>query len=258
MIYALKKILTTIKKLNDDLKSKINFKISLNNCEDLDEYSISLIAEYLEISLSKLIKNNSTPIFLFKTKSEIDKSKRPIIKGGIHFYNYYTLPTPRGFVSPVLLDVMCPKEVDPTLNNGHLEPAITISMGPNDIYAKFSKKINKDTFFKFKINKDPKTDWIIGDSYFEPSFCKHTYSRATDKLGRIISYTTKSNIENLLMEKLNNDSTKNFIKANKNKKTNRTLLKLEIETKGYSLKDISKKLNYHIKNYLVTLTIKHH
>ena len=51
---------------------------------------------------------------------------------------------------------MCPKNKLPKLNNGHLEPAITISMGPNDIYARFSEKLNKDTWIKFKINKDKK------------------------------------------------------------------------------------------------------
>ena len=31
----------------------------------------------------------------------------------------------------------------PVLNNGHLEPAITVSLGPNDIYARFAKKLIK-------------------------------------------------------------------------------------------------------------------
>ena len=37
-------------------------------------------------------------------------SSNAIIKDGIHFYNYYTLPTPKGYVSPVLLDILCPKD----------------------------------------------------------------------------------------------------------------------------------------------------
>jgi len=232
---------TTLKELNKQLKNKINFQISLENCENLDSYATNLIADFLEISSSKLKKKNKTPIFLYSSKSDIEKTKRPINKDGIHFYNYYTLPTPKGYVSPVLLDILCPKDKLPKLNNGHLEPAITISLGPYDIYARFADKLNKNTWVKFKINKDPKTNWVVGSSYFEPSFCKHTYSQAENGLGRIISYTTRSNIEKLCMEKLNINSYDNLIKINKKKKINRLLFKLEIETKGYSIKEISKK-----------------
>lgn len=244
---------TTLKELNHKLKNKLNFQITLDNCEKLDEYAITAISDCLDIVSSKIIKHNLTPTFILKTKKEIDKTKRPITKDGIHFYNYYTLPTPVGYVAPVLLDIMCPKNKLPKLNNGHLEPAITISMGPNDIYARFTEKLNKDSWIKFKINKDKKTDWIVGSSYYEPSFCKHSYSRADDGLGRIISYTTKSNIENLLNDKLNNDSFKNLVRANKGKNINRTLFKLEIESKGYSLIEIAKKVQLSIKklnNYI--------
>ena len=54
----------------------------------------------------------------------------------------------------------------PVLNNGHLEPAITVSLGPNDIYARFAKKINKHSMVKFRINPDPKADWIVGSNYY--------------------------------------------------------------------------------------------
>jgi len=233
---------TTIEQLNKDLKNKLNFKISLDNCENLDDYSINLISDYLDISPDKIKKDISTPVYLFKTKEEIYKTKRPINKGGIHFYNYYTLPTPKGYVAPVLLDILCPKERLPKLNNGHLEPAITVSMGPDDIYARFAEKLNKNTWLKFKVNKDPKTKWIVGSSYYEPSFCRHTYSRATNKPGQIISYTTRSNIESLTTGKINNNSYRNILQSIKGKNINRVLLKLEIESKGFSLNEISKKI----------------
>lgn len=243
---------TTINQLNKDLNSKLNFKITFDNCHGIDDYAIDVISKYLEISEEKIKTKQLTPVFLYQSKNDIDKSKRPIQKDGIHFYNYYTLPTPKGYVAPVLLDIMCPKDKLPKLNNGHLEPAITISMGPGDIYARFGEKLKKDTWKKFRINHDPKTNWIIGSSYFEPSLCKHSYSRTTEKLGRIISYTTRSNIEELLNEKLNDNSYKNLINANKNKKINKTLLKLEIETKGYSVKFLADKMNLpfnKIENY---------
>lgn len=238
---------TTLKELNFKLRNKINFDITLENCTEVDSYSIASICNFLDINKDEITKQNLVPVFILKTKKEINETKRPIIKDGIHFYNYYTLPTPSGYVAPVLLDIMCPQNKLPKLNNGHLEPAITISMGPNDIYARFAEKINKESWIKFEINKDKKTNWVVGSSYYEPSFCRHTYSRANKGLGRIISYTTKSNIENLLNNKLNDNSFENFLKFNKGKQINRTLLKLEIESKGYSLKDLSNKINLPFK-----------
>ena len=254
---------TTLNQLNKDLKKKINLKITLDNCENVGGYTLTIIADYLDINPSKISRNNLCPDYILKYKREIDNTKRPIIKDGIHFYNYYTLPTPKGYVAPVLLDIMCPKSKLPKLNNGHLEPAITVSMGPNDIYARFDEKLKKDTWIKFGVNKDKKTNWILGSSYFEPSFCKHSYSRATNGLGRIISYTTKSNIESLLNDKLNNNSYKNFMSYNKNKKINRSLLKLELENRGYSIEKISslirvpvKKIKNYFKNSNSKLDIK--
>jgi len=238
---------TTLKELNRKLKDRLNFEISFNNCETIDDYAISLISDCLDISSSKITKLNLVPTFILKTKKEIEDTKRPINKDGIHFYNYYTLPTPSGYVAPVLLDIMCPKDKLPKLNNGHLEPAITISIGPNDIYARFTEKLDKDSWVKFEVNKNKKTNWIVGSSYYEPSFCRHSYSRVNNGLGRIISYTTKSNIENLLNDKLNDNSFENLARANKGKKINRTLLKLEIESKGYSISEIAKKIKLSLK-----------
>ena len=244
---------TSLEHLNKLLKNKINFKITLDNCDSLDKFSVNIIAETLDVPVSKLLKKNNLPSFIFKSKNEIEKTRRPIYKDGIHFYNYYTLPTPKGYISPVILDILCPKERKPKLNNGHLEPAITISLGPNDIYARFAEKLNKTTWVKFKVNNDKKTNWVVGSSYFEPSFCRHTYSRATDGPGRILSYTTRSNLENLADGKLNDNSYKNLLNASKNLKINRYLLKQEINDKGYSLEEISKKSKVSVKkinNYI--------
>ena len=45
---------TTIGQLNRDLKNKINFRISFNNCQDLDVYTIKVISDYLEIAVDKI------------------------------------------------------------------------------------------------------------------------------------------------------------------------------------------------------------
>ena len=243
---------TTIDKINKDLYHILNCKIDLSSENEIGDHAIKVIADYLNIESDKIIKDNLKPSYLFKSKNEILKSKRAIFKDKIHFYNYYTLPTPSGYVAPVLLDILCPKEKLPKLNNGHLEPAVTISMGPNDINARFHEKINKDTFVKFRINKNPKNNWIVGSSYFEPSFCKHSYSQCGEGLGRIISYTTKSFIENLSDGKLNDESYSNLVKKIDNSFPNRVMLKLEIENKGYNTDFISKKTNItkiKIKNF---------
>lgn len=238
---------STFDVLNSYLKDKINFVINKENLDDLDSFSLEKIAEFLDVPKKSLLTDNSVPTYMHHTKSQIEKTKRPINRGGIHFYNYYTLPSPHGYVAPVLIDILCPKNKMPTLNNGHLEPAITVSLGPNDIYARFAKKKNKLTFLKFKINHDKKTDWIVGSSYFEPSYCLHTYSRATNGPGKILSYTTKSNLESLLNNKLNDNSFENFAKSLENKKPNRVMLKDDIQNKGYEIQEVAKKTKISVK-----------
>jgi len=253
---------TTVEVLNELLINKINKKISFDDFENLDMYTAKEIANVLSIPVSNILKVDEVPSFLFSSKKDLEKTKRPIKRDGIHFYNYYTLPSPKGYVAPVLIDILCPKSRLPKLNNGHLESAITLSLGPNDIYARFGEKINKTNWCKFKVNKDPKTKWIVGDNYFEPSYCLHTYSRATDGPGRILSYTTTSHVEDLFTKKLNNDSFNNFLKISKNKNFKRGLLLQTLEDKGYEIDYVSKntkiplsKLKKYFKN-IENLTAK--
>lgn len=243
---------TTLFVLNEKLRRHSNFEIDFEKLEDVTENSAKLISNILDIDINEILKTEEVPNFIIKTKAQINQTKRPIQRGGIHYYNYYTLPSPKGYVAPVLIDILCPKEKMPVLNNGHLEPAITVSLGPNDIYARFAKKINKTNFVKFKINPDPKTNWIVGSNYYEPSYCLHTYSRATDGPGKILSYTTKSNIEALFDSKLNNNSFKNFSKVLEKKNPNRSFLHQDILNRGYDFNSISKKTKISlnkIKNY---------
>ena len=133
---------TTIEVLNNLLSKKINKPISIKDFEDLDMYTAKQIANVLSIPISYILASPAPPSILFSTKENLESTKRPIKRDGIHFYNYYTLPSPKGYVAPVLIDILCPKERLPKLNNGHLESAITLSLGPNDIYARFGKKTN--------------------------------------------------------------------------------------------------------------------
>tara|TARA_B100000795_G_C22806907_1_gene445650 strand:+ start:3615 stop:4949 length:1335 start_codon:yes stop_codon:yes gene_type:complete len=232
---------TTIKVLNELLSKDLNYEVNFENLNEIDERVIKKIGSVLSIPVENILIEDDVPSFIYNSKEQIEKTKRPIKRGGIHYYNYYTLPSPKGFVAPVLIDILCPKDKMPVLNNGHLEPAITVSLGPNDIYARFAKKMDKLTFLKFRINPDPKTNWVIGSNYFEPSYCLHTYSRATNGPGRILSYTTRSNLENLFGDKLNKNSFNNFSINLDAKKPNRSFFYQDIFNKGYSLNEISKK-----------------
>ena len=238
---------TTLKVLNEKLRRHTNFELNFENLNHITDNTGNLIAQILDVDLKELSAAQEVPNFIKRTKEQIEQTKRPIRRGGIHYYNYYTLPSPKGYVAPVLIDILCPKDKTPVLNNGHLEPAITVSLGPNDIYARFAKKINKTNFVRFKINPDPETNWVVGSNYYEPSYCLHTYSRATDGPGKILSYTTKSNIENLFDSKLNTNSFKKLGKVISKKNPNRSFLLQDILNRGYDLNVISKKTKIPLK-----------
>jgi hypothetical protein len=121
---------TSFEVLNKNLSGKINTKITEKNLDELDQYTANLISEVLNISIENILKNDQVPNYIFKSDQDIKETKRPIKRDNIHFYNYYTLPSPKGYVAPVLIDILCPKDKLPKLNNGHLETAITLSLGP--------------------------------------------------------------------------------------------------------------------------------
>ena len=62
---------TTFNVLNNYLKGKINYKITKDNIDQLDRFSADKIAEVLDIPISYLLKEEDTPVFLFKTKNII-------------------------------------------------------------------------------------------------------------------------------------------------------------------------------------------
>ncbi|MEU3529479.1 2-hydroxyethylphosphonate dioxygenase [Streptomyces sp. NPDC038707] len=134
-----------------------------------------------------------------KSADEMHASRRPIQRDGIHFYNYYTLAAPDGRVAPVVLDILCPADRLPALNNGHLEPAITVNLGPGDINGRWGKEITPQTWRVLHANQGA-DHWITGDSYVEPSYCPHSYSLVSDTPARIVSYTARSNISPVMTE----------------------------------------------------------
>lgn len=133
------------------------------------------------------------------TAAELRTTCRPIQRDGIHFYNYYSMAGPPGHVAPVILDILCPVERVPQLNNGHLEPAITVNLGPGDIHGRWAENLTSDSWRVMAANRDDQ-NWICGDSYVEPSFCPHSYSLASEQPARIISYTGQSYLTDLFSE----------------------------------------------------------
>ena len=96
--------------LNKRLGKDINYKISFDNLDQLDEHSIDKIVKILSIPKDYILSHDEIPVYIYNTKEQIQKTKRPIKRGGIHYYNYYTLPSPKAYVAPVLIDILCPKE----------------------------------------------------------------------------------------------------------------------------------------------------
>ena len=68
---------TTFDTLNEKLKDKINFSVSKDNLNELDDYAIDKIAEFLNIQKNSIEKEN-VPVFIHHTKEEIVRTKRKI------------------------------------------------------------------------------------------------------------------------------------------------------------------------------------
>ena len=237
-------------KLIDKKQKTLAKKLSLKKNFSISPRELDFINTDLSIPTEKIEVQNKIPDYILWTKSKIDKTKRPINRDGIHFYNYYSLPIPNGFVGPVILDILCPKNKLPKLNNGHLEQAITINLGNSDIYGRWGKKKNKVNFSKIKYNNSSKNPWIIGDTYVEPTYCPHSYSRATEHNSQILSYTAKSPLEKFI-KNLNNWSKSNYenlIKNIRSKNPRVSILKLYLDNKGVDLKYLSQKIKLKIKS----------
>ncbi|WP_433656198.1 histidine kinase [Nocardia sp. CA-128927] len=156
------------------------------------------LARALQITAEQLVASGRSDLtVLIRAAQELRDTRRPIQRDGIHFYNYYTMAAPQGAVAPVILDILCPADRVPALNNGHLEPAITINLGPGDIHGRWGEELGEATWQVIKSNADA-DDWIVGDSYVEPSYCPHSYSLATDVPARIVSYTGQSALAGLM------------------------------------------------------------
>lgn len=161
---------------------------------------LTALAAALRVDAHQLTAEDDAEITVVtQTADEMYGSMRPIRRDGIHFYNYYSMAAPPSRVAPVILDILCPDGRLPALNNGHLEPAITVNLGPGDIHGRWGSELTPATWQVLQANRGD-DDWITGDSYVEPSYCPHTYSLAGDAPARIVSYTANSNLAPLIEE----------------------------------------------------------
>ena len=122
-------------------------KIKLNKNFLATNKELRFLTSFLNIQTEYIITKLKLADYIYFSKKKILSTKRPIKRDGIHFYNYYTLPSPKGFKAPVILDILCPSSKLPKLNNGHLEHAITVNLGPGDIYGRWGKNIKKKKIF---------------------------------------------------------------------------------------------------------------
>ncbi len=158
------------------------------------------IAAALRVEWARLAATRTvgTPV-LVRTAVELRATKRTIMRDGIAFYSYYSMAAPADQVGPVVLDILCPSGRLPALNNGHLEPAITVNLGPGDIHGRWAEELAPQTWQRLGANR-ASDRWITGDSYVEPCYCPHSYSLAGDTPARIVSYTGSANLTALIEE----------------------------------------------------------
>lgn len=167
---------------------------------DVDPAVVGAVAAALRIDPSQLGSSADRDLTVILQPAEgLYATCRPIQRDGIHFYNYYSMAAPDGRVAPVILDILCPEGRIPALNNGHLEPAITVNLGPGDIHGRWGTELTPQTWQVLSANTGEDA-WITGDSYVEPSHCPHSYSLAGSEPARIVSYTGQSNIAPLVDE----------------------------------------------------------
>ncbi|MFC6015697.1 histidine kinase [Plantactinospora solaniradicis] len=167
---------------------------------EVDDALLGRIALALRVDPAQLCAQGARDLTVVHQSAEgLAATCRPIQRDGIHFYNYYSMAAPPGRVAPVILDILCPADRLPALNNGHLEPAITVNLGPGDIHGRWGEELTPQTWQVLHANSgdDP---WIVGDSYVEPSYCPHSYSLAGAAPARIVSYTGQSNMAPVIEE----------------------------------------------------------
>ncbi len=231
------------KKLANKIRKSKDFYASENEIHYLTK-KLNILKEDIKIQ-------DKIPKYMHWTYKKIQSTKRKIFRDKIHFYNYYTLPSPKGFISPVILDILCPKHKLPKLNNGHLEQAITVALGEGNLFGRWGKNINKNTFQEIKVNREKTNNWIVGDSYVEPAYCPHSYSLSTDKSGKILSYTAKSQLQKFV-DGINHwpeESFTNFKDSYKNLKT-LGFTSFYLSARGIDLNYLLKKLKMNKSTFL--------
>ncbi|GAV39913.1 hypothetical protein [Streptomyces acidiscabies] len=197
--YKLMHWLNARKLTPDHVRDATGLTLDPDRAITLSEPELEKLTAALDLAPEELTgADGRIPAALFQSRERTAATRRAVRRDGIHFYNYYSLPAPSGHIAPVVLDILCPDDRLPQLNNGHLEPAITVNIGPGDIHGRWGEDLTEANWQILRANRDPDTAWIVGDSYLEPSYRPHSYSLAGREPARIISYTAKSNLHTLL------------------------------------------------------------
>ena len=227
------------------LKNKNLYKkIKLNKNFLATNKELRFLTSFLNIQTEDIITKLKLADYIYFSKKKILSTKRPIKRDGIHFYNYYTLPSPKGFKAPVILDILCPSSKLPKLNNGHLEHAITVNLGPGDIYGRWGKNIKKKENFSIIKSNRSENQWIVGDTYLEPTYLEHSYSLVNETPSQILSYTAKSQLEKF-SENSNiwpDQSYKNMIKSMNRYGNKNIFIKSFLNSRGLDEEYLLKKL----------------
>ena len=160
---------------------------------------VMAICAALQVDASQLV---TTPEFdqllVIRGADELQDTRRTIIRDGIEFYNYYSMASPPGRVGPVILDVLCPHGKIPELNNGHLEPAITVNLGPGAIHGRWGESLTAETWSVLMSTWEAIAGLPGTRTWNRP--LPDAYSLASMTPARIVSYTGASNLAALIEE----------------------------------------------------------
>ena len=71
----------TVDVLNELLSKHLNFSVSFDNLDKLDEHAIEKITEVLSIPKNNIIKNDEVPSFIFNSKKSFNSISKNTARG---------------------------------------------------------------------------------------------------------------------------------------------------------------------------------
>lgn len=140
---------------------------------------------------------STIPIIPLRTPSPVgvlkwtdsQRRRRTLASGGRDLYHYFPLVHGPQGPSGYILEVLWKEPSPPAQSSGHLEPAITLALGPTPVTALWQESSST-----LRANPDP-TSIVTGDTYAESPCCPHTYEKHGPGQALIASFPVCSGTE---------------------------------------------------------------